>query len=389
MDARLRSNRLLIVPALVSLGIAALAPASHAQGQRFYQGPTNYVPGGYDPYQNPVPPPPDPAEAQRLDDEANRLLDRKEYRQAITVLRAAMLRDHNSANVYNDLGAAYMDIGRYDTARGFIAQALRLKPTMRVALRNGGIIVDQTSAAQAIPFYSRVLQQDPKDYQVWAWRAFDYAVVGQTAKALYGYKRSLTIKPNYAKAYHWRGNLELSTGHDSAAYADLRTARKLDPSEGASIAADIRTIINQRQERIAAARRRRDTQFAQSQYQRNRRQIVAVVAQGPAYYQNVYQEARREGDSPAEAERKSQEARERYEKDVALQNAWERGDYASLNKIESGDMSQSEISSYNPDDHPSGDDYNSGRVDNGGNYQSEPEPTPAPQPEPAPEPSSE
>ncbi len=117
--------------------------------------------------------------------------------------------------------------------------------------------------------------------------------------------------------------------------------------------------------------------------QRIQSQAAAVVSQGPEYYKRVYQQARQEGESPAEAQRKENEARARYQRDVALDNAAGAGDAETVNKIESGDMSQDEIANYEP---PAAGETSSGESSSSGsNSESEP-PTPEPESDPAPEP---
>ncbi len=273
-------------------------------------------------------------------DQGNDLINHGNYYQAAIVLRQAIGANPLNSMAYNDLGCAYMDMKQWNQAIPCLAQAIHVGTTSKLPYRNLGISYDQTSAADAIPYYTHALQIDPTDSEVWGWRGYDHAVTGQTSAALYDYKKSLQLKPS-ADVYHWRGNLELSLGQDAAGYADLRESRSLNPNLGPEIAADIKSIIAERTQKnkIASSREK---------FVAQERRIESIVAEGPRYYQAVYTAAKENGDSEQEADQLSEQARENYNRDVALQNAWEAGDYDTLNKIEAGEMSNDEIEAYNP-----------------------------------------
>ena len=200
----------------------------------------------------------DPQAAQAKYAEGNRLLNAGHPEEAIPLLKEALSLDYRSANAYNDLGAAYMDLKQYSAATADLHQAIYYNPRLEIAYRNMGVICDQTNAAAAEPWYTKALQLNPKDVKAWSGRGYDYAVMDMPAKAFYDYKTALHLNPSFARAYHWRGKLELQLGQDKVAYADLKKSRSLDPGESNGIAKDVRAILAQRQSRLAeqqAARR--------------------------------------------------------------------------------------------------------------------------------------
>jgi tetratricopeptide (TPR) repeat protein len=296
--------------------------------------------------------------SDKLVDQGNALIHQGHYQDAIRPLLNAIQANPNNAIAYNDLGAAYMDLKQNSIAAVYFTESIRRAPSMVLPYRNLGLLHDATDASQAIPYYTKVLQLTPNDSQVWAWRGYDYAVTGNSGQAMYDYTRALHLNAKYADAYHWRGKLELNTKHDRAGYADLRHSRVLDPALGPVIAQEIHSVMAQRHAIVAQQRER---QRIASQMPSIRR----VVREGPRYYEAVYQAAVRDGDTNQEARDKEQQAENDYNRDVALQNAWEHGDEDTLNNIEAGNMSQDEIDNYNADDQPSS-NSDGGSSDNGG-----------------------
>ena len=327
-----------------------------------------------------------PAEVSEADKKAcnagivqgNQFINEGRYQDATRPLLDAIQANPNSAVAYNDLGVAYMGLKQYPVAAQYLLEATRRDPGMALAYRNLGSAYDQTSARQAIPYYTKVLQLTPNDSQVWAWRGYDYAVCGDRSDAMFGLTRAIHLNPRYADAYHWRGVVELHVRQDKAAYADLRRSRMLNPSLGAAIAQDIRAATAQRQQEIAeqraAARARAEEEHIASRMPEIRR----IAREGPRYYEAIYREARRDGETEGEARAKEEAARATWDRDVALQNAWEHNDQETMSHIEAGDWSQEQIANYNADDHP--------ETENNGEYNGE-NPAPASEPEPEPAPS--
>jgi tetratricopeptide (TPR) repeat protein len=273
-------------------------------------------------------------------DQGYSLMSRGGYYQSINDFRTATAANPSDGTAYNDIGCALMDLKEYSVAIPYLKQAIHVGFTSWMPYRNLGICYDQTSAADAVPYYTKDLQLNPKDSTVWGWRGYDYMVNDEYTSAIYDYDKSLAIKPS-ADVYHWKGDAELDLGKDSAGYADLREARSMNPNLGPIIQADIKDIL-------AARKQQNRTANARRVYLAEARHIQAVVSEGPRYYQIAYAEAKQEGDSTEDADQKSEEARQQYDKDVALQSAWENGDYDTLNKIEAGEMSHEEISAYDP-----------------------------------------
>jgi len=303
---------------------------------------------------------PNPGKARDDLAQGDQLLASGDYYDAEQKLFLAYTYDRTNPVVYNDLGVACDRMNHMGAALQYYKEAATLNPNFAQAYYNAGL--DEYAYAGPIPsfpLFTKALQLDGTHADWWTWVGNEKVLNGQNSDALYYFTQAIHLNSRYAEAYYYRGMLNMRLNNDAQGHADLQRARALDPAYGPSIAsfmtalAAARKIEHEIEE--AQAQAAESAQNAKNYYETHQRSIVAVVAEGPRYYQSVYYAAKQQGESNEQASEKEQAALDQYNKDVALQNAWENNDYSMMNKINSGEASREDIESYNPSDSPSSD----------------------------------
>jgi tetratricopeptide (TPR) repeat protein len=329
--------------------------------------------------QNALPPQrPNPKKAVGLLTEGDQLIAQGDYYNAEQKLFLAYTYDRSNAQVYNDLGVACDRMNHLQAALEYYKEAATLNPNYAQAYYNAGL--DEYAYAGPIPgfpLFTKALQLDGTHADWWCWVGNEKVLNGDNSDALYYFTQAIKLNSNYADAYFSRGVLEMRLSEDSAGHADLQKARAINPAYGPSIAKFMTALMAARKvereieeaQAAAAKQARRSEQEARNYYQAHQRSITAVVAEGPRYYESAYNQARNDGESTSQAAEAEQAAQDQYNKDVALQNAWENSDYSMMDRINSGEASREDIESYNPSDSSSS-DYSGGGGDGGGSGES-------------------
>jgi hypothetical protein len=302
---------------------------------------------------------PNPKKSEDLLSQGDQLIAKGDYYNAEQKLFLAYTYDRTNAVVYNDLGVACDRMNHMQAALQYYKEAATLNPNFAQAYYNAGL--DEYAYAGPIPsfpLFTKALQLDGSHADWWCWVGNEKVLNGQNSDGMYYFTQAIKLSSNFAEAYYYRGMLEMRLNEDTPGHADLQKARSLNPAYGPNITKFMaalmaaRKIEKQIQEAQAAAaeRARKSEQAAKDYYQRHRHSIVAVVAEGPRYYESVYNEARHAGETSEQASEKEQAAHDQYNKDVALQNAWENNDYSMMDRINAGEASREDIESYNPSD---------------------------------------
>lgn len=105
------------------------------------------------------------------------------------------------------------------------SQVLELKEKGNECLKKGNYI-------EAMIHYTHALKLDPNHYQLYSNRSFAFLKLQQYYYALEDAKQTIFHKPNWAKGYFRKGEVEFHTEHYSEAIESYRKALQLeeDPS---------------------------------------------------------------------------------------------------------------------------------------------------------------
>lgn len=137
-------------------------------------------------------------EAARLHEDAIKQIKEKNYTAAESVLRMALLKKPDDAEMHNHLGLALKNQGRYKEASAAYQNALKLKSDCYEAMNN---------------------------------LAVTYEMLGEREKAKSVYKKALSLKPSYAEAHLNYALLLEAEGKNSEAEGHYHTFLNLSSDE--------------------------------------------------------------------------------------------------------------------------------------------------------------
>src|SRR4029077_2900131 len=80
--------------------------------------------------------------AATLFNQATQLLDGKQYTQAIKLYEQALTIDSNYVNALDNLGLAFYELEKLDSAEYFFGISLRKNPNSAAALQNMGLVME-------------------------------------------------------------------------------------------------------------------------------------------------------------------------------------------------------------------------------------------------------
>ena len=133
-----------------------------------------------------------------------------------------------SAEVYNDQGAAYAQEGRYDKAAELLSKAIEMAPGSVLAYYNLGNVYGKTGQYdKAIEVYSKAIGANPNLPQPYFTRGSAYYEKGDMEKAIQDCSKAIELDPGYAKAYYVRGAAYRNKGERVKAAADEKKYKAL------------------------------------------------------------------------------------------------------------------------------------------------------------------
>jgi tetratricopeptide (TPR) repeat protein len=152
-----------------------------------------------------------------------------EWASDVTLMERAYDRTPKSPRVIGNLGAAYLNAGKLETAGDLLQRATELDPEWPQAwynLATWHARLRHTVAAEAA--YRRALQLTPESALTWQSLGDLYRESGQARKATMAYGEALRIAPQRTDALRRRGRLLSDAfGQHDAALRDLNQARML------------------------------------------------------------------------------------------------------------------------------------------------------------------
>ena len=136
-----------------------------------------------------------------------------------------------SAEAHNNLGALYIDIGRYMEAIFQLNDALSLQPNYFTARMNRAIAHYRTgNVTGALTDFNRAAAQRPKDPLLLLNRALAFYDMGQYESSAKDLSMLIAANPDHARAYLERARAFIKLGYPSEAYSDLEKAVSIKPT---------------------------------------------------------------------------------------------------------------------------------------------------------------
>jgi protein O-mannosyl-transferase len=155
----------------------------------------------------------------------------KVWQDKLTLWADVVQKSPQKARGYNNLGAAYADLNRWDEAIQEYKAALTLKPNLAEAHNNLGRAYYKGSGQynDATQEYKTALSLKPDYAEAQNNLGMVYYDQGKLSDALLEYEKALKINSDYAIAYNNRGNVYKKLGRLSEAFGDYRRALAVNP----------------------------------------------------------------------------------------------------------------------------------------------------------------
>jgi superkiller protein 3 len=117
--------------------------------------------------------------------EATQLLDAKKYTEAIMLYEQALAADSNYVNALDNLGLAFYELEKLDSAECYFGLSLRKNPNGQAALQNMGLVLEsKNDPDKAIEYYQKLSRISPTNGQGFYNQARVYGSAGMLEKAL-------------------------------------------------------------------------------------------------------------------------------------------------------------------------------------------------------------
>lgn len=163
-----------------------------------------------------------PKEAGEL--QKNRELAAQDYEKALSL-------NYRRPEIYNNLGALYIDQGRYQDAILQLNYALMLRPNYFMAFLNRAVAYSkQGNMSQALVDFSKAEQLDPYSPILYLNRALAEFAAGYYDNAAEDYTQLIELEPNNARAYLERGRTLMKLDAYQNAMDDFQRAIAINPN---------------------------------------------------------------------------------------------------------------------------------------------------------------
>lgn len=156
--------------------------------------------------------------------EKNRRMAEQDYLAAIAI-------NNKVTEPYNNLGALYLDTGRYSDAIFYLSEAIALNPRYFLALMNRAIAYyRQGRTLDSLADFNSAYKLRNDDPLLFLNRGLVYYNMGNYESAAEDFNAVVSIQPNNARGYLERARALIKMGYPAAAYADLEEAVSISPS---------------------------------------------------------------------------------------------------------------------------------------------------------------
>lgn len=144
---------------------------------------------------------------------------------------AAIKADPKMAEVYNNLGALYIDKKQYADAIYYLSAVLNFQPDYFMARLNRAIAYHQQGRlSESLGDFARAFALDPHSPLLYLNRGLAFFEAGDYESAASDFSDLIVLKPQSARAYLERGRALMKMGYMGDAEADFETAAGLKPS---------------------------------------------------------------------------------------------------------------------------------------------------------------
>ena len=153
------------------------------------------------------------------------------WQNSVTLFEQALKVTSNNHTAYNNLGVAYIKLGRYKEAAENCKEAIKIRPNYARAYDNLGVAYFMLNRYnEAIENCERAIKIRPNYAEAYNDAATVYGRLGRYNDAIERYKQAVRIKPDYAEAQYNLGTTYGSLGRYNEAIEAYREAIKIRPN---------------------------------------------------------------------------------------------------------------------------------------------------------------
>jgi tetratricopeptide (TPR) repeat protein len=154
------------------------------------------------------------------------------WRNSIGLAEYMLSKAPNAPHLYNYLGAAYGNLGRYQEEIETCKQALRIKPDYVRAYNNLGIAYGNLGRhREAIETFSQAVNIKPDDAEAHYNLGVAYGNLGRYQEAIEAFRQAIRIKPDYAEAHNNLGVASSNLGRHREAIEAFSQTIKIKPDD--------------------------------------------------------------------------------------------------------------------------------------------------------------
>ena len=152
------------------------------------------------------------------------------WRNSVGLFEYMVSKAPNAPSLYNNLGNAYLDLGRYQDGIKALKQAIRIEPDLVDAHYNLGVAYDNIGFHQdAIESYKQAIRIKPDFASAHCNLGNAYRELGRYQDAIEYYKQAIRIKPDLVEAHYNLGNAYHKLGRWQDAIEAYKQAIRIKP----------------------------------------------------------------------------------------------------------------------------------------------------------------
>ena len=181
----------------------------------------------------------------RLIDEGNQALDRKDYSQAIAKFDGALAINPQSAKALADRGIAYVWKRMDDRARDDFDAASKIDASEPVVARGRGLMAFFAfDMAEAVTWFTTAIEEAPQKPFAFYYRARAYRALGEIDKALADVNRAIVLRPEGFEYFVLRASLERQRGQFDESFKEADAVVAASPNDPNAYVAAAEIDIN-------------------------------------------------------------------------------------------------------------------------------------------------
>jgi Flp pilus assembly protein TadD len=152
------------------------------------------------------------------------------WRDGVTLFSRSLTVTENNWVTWNNLGAAYDNLGQPQQAIACYREATRIKPNFAMGWNNLGLAYGKLGQfPQAIIYYQEAIRIKPDYADPWNNLGVAYGSLSQPGQAILYFKEALKAKPDYTEAWNNLGTAHYQLGQPGQAMMYYRKALETKP----------------------------------------------------------------------------------------------------------------------------------------------------------------